>query len=156
MAAGKITLNSVRSTEPGETLWDSELKGFGCRCQKEDKVFIIKYRFGKGRTARQYLYTIGKLGSPWTPDTARDEARKVLGRVAHGENPAEDRRKDKQASSVDEAFTQFMDDGRGKRRPSTQKEYARGYDTHAKGAIGRHRIKDVNRCAFTKLESSLM
>jgi len=37
---------------------------------------------------RQRWLTIGLHGAPWTPDTARDEARRLLGEVVKGHDPA--------------------------------------------------------------------
>jgi integrase len=36
-------------------------------------------------------YTIGKHGSPWMPETARQEARRILGEVAKGGDPSADK-----------------------------------------------------------------
>ena len=38
-------------------------------------------------TGRQRLITIGRHGSPWAPDTARQEALRLLGEVARGGDP---------------------------------------------------------------------
>ena len=54
---------------------------------------MAKYRFG----GRQRWFTIGRHGSPWTPDSARKEALRVLGEVAHGFDPAEKRAVDRRA-----------------------------------------------------------
>ena len=155
MPTKKITITSVQVLKPSETLWDTETKGFGCRCQKESKTFILKYRYGKGRTARQYLYTIGKLGSPWTPDTARNEAKKILGRIANGKNPASERQQQKKASSIDEAFNFFMKDSKGKRGERTIEEYQRLYNKLTKPSLGHHRMQDVTHADIARLHSSL-
>ena len=76
----RITVNLVKSLKPGETVWDISPVGFAARCQRSAKVYCLKYRF-KGR---QRWLTIGKHGSPWTPDTARTEAERLLGMVAGG------------------------------------------------------------------------
>jgi integrase len=44
----------------------------------------LRYRFGGKQTFRK----IGRHGSPFTPDTARNEARRLLGLIATGINPA--------------------------------------------------------------------
>jgi len=156
MSSKKVTISSVRDLDSDQTIWDTETKGFGYRRQKgTDKVFILKYRFGKGRTARQYIYTIGKLGSPWTPDTARDEAKRILGRVANGENPAAERQHKKSANSIDEAFTQFMEDSAGKRAQRTIDEYRRLYEKYAQSQLKRYRAEDVTRADIQKLHSGL-
>src|SRR5262249_28842184 len=40
---------------------------------------------------RQRFVTIGTHGSPWTPDTARREAKRLLGQVAGGGDPQAER-----------------------------------------------------------------
>jgi integrase len=81
-----ITIKTVQALEPGQVIWDSgreAVKGFGCRRQRRAPTYILKYR----AAARQRFITIGPHGSPWTPDTARREARRLLGLVAAGRDP---------------------------------------------------------------------
>jgi integrase len=87
MALRGITVRTVQALKPGETIWDAghkeAVKGFGIRRQRGDPVYVIKYRvFG-----RQRFVTIGRHGSPWTPDKARREAKRLLGLVADGKDP---------------------------------------------------------------------
>lgn len=80
-----ITLRAVSGLAPKATIWDDAVKGFGARRQTSDAVtYVLKYRIG----GRQRFFTIGRHGSPWTPDAARREARKLLGLVAAGKDPA--------------------------------------------------------------------
>jgi integrase len=44
----------------------------------------LRYRF----SGRQTFRKIGRHGSPWTPDTARAEALRLLGQIVSGANPA--------------------------------------------------------------------
>jgi hypothetical protein len=82
---GKITKTSVDRLEPWTVLWDSEVKGFGVRRHGADaRHYLLRYRFGGKQTFRR----IGRHGSPFTPDTARQEARRLLGLIATGVNPA--------------------------------------------------------------------
>lgn len=81
-----IGLRDVRSLGPGETIWDARVSGFGARRQKGPGVsYILFYRTKDGR---QRWATIGRHGSPWTPDTARDEARRLLAEVVAGQDPS--------------------------------------------------------------------
>jgi integrase len=90
---------AVEVTPPGRerVLWDAgdgSVKGFGLRVSaKGARSFILMYRAGKGRTAPLRKVTIGPFGSPWTVDMARTEARRTLGEVAAGKDPAGDRAK---------------------------------------------------------------
>ncbi|WP_166145422.1 site-specific integrase [Methylosinus sp. RM1] len=80
-----ITLRTVAALGPKAVVWDDAVKGFGARRQTSDAVtYVLKYR----ASGRQRFYTIGRHGSPWTPDTARREARRLLGLVAAGKDPA--------------------------------------------------------------------
>lgn len=87
MTSKSITIKMVLALEPGQTIWDGghneAVKGFGVRRQRETPVYVLKYRaFG-----RQRFVTIGRHGAPWTPDTARREAKRLLGLVAAGDDP---------------------------------------------------------------------
>ena len=66
----RITKRPVDHLKPGELVWDAEVKEFGVRCQRSAKTCALKTRIG----GRQRWITIGRHGSPWTPDTARREA----------------------------------------------------------------------------------
>jgi len=72
-------------------LWDSDVKGFGVRLQSAEgaKSFVLKY--GLGRRGRVRKFTIGRMGAPWTVELAREEARRLLGVVAAGADPAHSR-----------------------------------------------------------------
>ena len=82
MAQSKITINSITALKPGETVWDTEVRGFGARCQRRDRVYVVKTRLN----GRQRQFTIGKHGSPWTPAEARKEAKRLLGEIASGKD----------------------------------------------------------------------
>lgn len=42
----KITKRTVDALKPGEIAWDSEIKGFGARCQRKAKTYVLKFRAG--------------------------------------------------------------------------------------------------------------
>src|SRR3954463_9457039 len=72
--------------------FDRDVKGFGLLVTEQgSKSFIVKYRAGSGRTAPTRRVTIGRYGSPWTVEQARAEAKRVLGEVARGGDPAAER-----------------------------------------------------------------
>jgi integrase len=78
-----ITLRTVQSLALGATAWDDNPRGFGVRRQRGDPFYVLKFRLA----GRQRFLTIGRHGSPWTPDTARREARRLLGLIVAGEDP---------------------------------------------------------------------
>jgi integrase len=83
---GKITKTAVDRMGPWSVLWDTEVNGFGVRRHGADgRHYLLRYRFGGKQTFRK----IGRHGSPWTPDSARAEALRMLGLIVSGTNPAQ-------------------------------------------------------------------
>jgi hypothetical protein len=62
---------------------------------------------GTGRNAPTRRLTLAKAGTI-TPDEARTLAKKTLGSVAHGADPAAQRAADKRASTLAEVAEQFL------------------------------------------------
>ena len=83
MAIGKITVRTVEQLAPGSRVWDTVVQGFGVRRQTDGAYYYLRYR----RNGSQYMRSIGRHGSPWTPDTARNEAKRLLGAVVGGDDP---------------------------------------------------------------------
>lgn len=103
MPATIISKRSVDQAVPGANdsfLWDSELRGFGLKITPAGgKVYVVQYRTG-GRGSPTKRVTIGRHGSPWTPDQARRKAKAILGEVAAGRDPAGERRAARQAQKA--------------------------------------------------------
>lgn len=67
--------------------WDSELPGFGLCVGATSKSYLVqRTQGGRGPSRRTVKITIGKHGV-FTAEEARREARDLLNRLAHGENP---------------------------------------------------------------------
>ena len=113
MATGRISKRSVDALKSGEGdvyLWDSELPGFGLKVTPAGGLtYLVQYRVG-GRKGRTRRVTIGKHG-PLTPEQARQEAKRILGEVAAGQDPAEDRTRARQAITVAELCDFYLSEG---------------------------------------------
>jgi len=108
MVGRKIGLREVRALELDQTVWDTTVAGFGARRQRSEVVsYVLIYRTQEGR---QRWHTIGRHGSPWTPDTARVEAQRLLGLVAGGADPAATKRAVRQAATVSDLCDLYMKD----------------------------------------------
>lgn len=80
----KRVVDSVEPAEKDQFLWDGVVKGFGLKVTPNGgRVYVLQYRFA----AKLRRYTIGKHGSPWTPDMARQEAERLLRLIAEGTDP---------------------------------------------------------------------
>ncbi|MDD9981141.1 MAG: integrase arm-type DNA-binding domain-containing protein, partial [Gammaproteobacteria bacterium] len=86
-----------------------DITGFGVRIQPSGtKAFIVNYRSGDGgRKAPNKRVVLGRYG-PLTADKARKMAHEVLGKVAGGDDPAEDRADARGMPTLGDVFEQYM------------------------------------------------
>ena len=99
-----------------------------------------------GQDGGQRTYTIGKHGSPWSLDTARREARRVLGEVVKGADPVADKIAGRKAITVAELCQQYMVDVEAGRL-LTRRKIAKTESTliSDRGRIARHIIPLLGR-----------
>jgi len=113
---GKITKSAVEHLPAGSLLWDQSLNGFGARRQLRHVHYLLRYRLN----GRQRFITIGRHGSPWTPDTARTEARRLLGLVASRSDPADERIRP--AETLGAEIEQYLERKRASLKPGSLNE----------------------------------
>lgn len=89
----KITRELLRDTKPGPKvidIVDTEIKGFTARISPGGAItYGIRYTAKDGRQAR---FSLNKNFPTTSVSDAREEARILLGKVAAGENPAEEKK----------------------------------------------------------------
>jgi integrase len=139
----KRAVDNLLSSGGHALLWDTEVKGFGIRRRQSGTgYYLLKMRVG----GRQRWITMGRHGSPWTPDSARREALRLLGLRAAGRDPATERDRQRVAVTVDELADRFLQEHVAQHcKPRTQEEYQRAVERYIKPALGRHRITDLTR-----------
>jgi integrase len=147
-----IGLREVRTLLPGETVWDAAVTGFLARRQKSEAVtYLVYYRTAEGR---QRWHTIGRHGAPWTPETARREARRILGEVVSGADPAAEKRAARKATTVTELCDAYLADAaagrlltrrRTAKKPSTLATDRGRIERHIKPLLGRLAVSAVER-----------
>ena len=147
----RVGLREVRNLRCNQIVWDTAVPGFGARRQRSDAVsYVLFYR---NREGRQRWFTIGRHGAPWTPDTAREEAKRLLGEVAHKADPAADKRSKRNAKTVAELCDLYLADAKAGRlltrrvqkKPSTLVIDAGRIERHIKPLLGRRTVSDVTR-----------
>jgi integrase len=127
MAVLGITIRAVQALQPGATIWDAghreAVRGFGVRRQLGAPVYVIKYRV----LGKQRFLTIGPHGAPWTPDKARREAKRLLGLVAEGKDPADARAQARLAAAdtLRKVADAYLNHAKQKQRPRTYSEIER-------------------------------
>ncbi|WP_198022759.1 MULTISPECIES: site-specific integrase [unclassified Methylosinus] len=126
------------------------MPGFGARRQKDRASYVLKYRTLDGR---QRWHTIGRHGAPWTPDLARAEARRLLGEIVSGGDPAADRQEGRKAATVAELADLYLADAtsgkilrRGKAKKASTLATDKGrVERHIKPQLGSLKVKAVTR-----------
>jgi integrase len=134
-------------------LWDSELRGFGVRCRASGaKHYVLKYRNSAGR---QRWYTIGRHGSPWTPETARREARRLLGEVAGGLDPAVNSGVARVGMTVSELCDLYLEEGCATKKASTLDTDRSNINRHIRPLLGGLMVGAVTRADVEKLQRDI-
>ena len=105
----KRTVENLQPADKAWIAWDNRLTGFGVRIQPSGvKSFILNYRIGSGgRKTRNRRIAIGRCGH-LTPEDARRLAQELVGRVARGEDPAQERADSRGMPTLREAFEEYL------------------------------------------------
>jgi len=147
----RITKRVVDRIEPGERdqfVWDAEAKGFGLKVTpKGRRIYILQTRVG-GRLRR---HTIGRHGSPWTPEAARKEAIKFLGLVASGGDPSLMAGKARDHMSVSDLCELYLEEGCHTKKPQSHYNDKGNIRRHIKPLIGRIRLSDLRRADIERM-----
>jgi integrase len=143
----RITIPVVKSLRPGETIWDTEVRGFGVRRQRRNPVFVLKTRIA----GRQRFFTIGAHGKGWTVGTARREAERLLGLIAGGADPAHARDAAKLDPTMNTLFDRYLGEGCANKKPSTLLRDRSRIDRHLRPLIGQIRLRNVTRATIERL-----
>jgi integrase len=153
----KKLIDGLEASERRYVVWDTDLKGFGLRVETSGtKAFILRYRpRDGGRDGPKRFITIGRYGS-LTPDEARGEARGILGAVAKGADPANEKGAAKVALTVNALFEEFERlHIKPKLKPNTAASYRSVFDAHITLAIGRKRAADVLAADLLRYQAKL-
>ncbi len=144
----RLTITMVRNAEPADRdyfLWDKSTSGFGIKiCRGGRKSFVCKYRVGRGRRAPTKRVTKGNFGV-WTVEQARQEARRIIGAVANGDDPAHAAQLKRRELTVAELCDKYLKHGLGTKKPSTIVTDRGRITRHIKPLLGKKRIGDITK-----------
>jgi integrase len=137
MAVAKITMRTVAGLAPGSYVSDAVVQGFGVRRQKDGAYYYLRFR----KNGQQQMRSIGRHGSPWTPDTARNEAKRLLGLAVGGDDPFA---KPLLTESFGHEVQRYLDRKRAAMKPRAFEEVERHLTNHA-APLQRLRLGEIDR-----------
>lgn len=156
----RLTPENVEKLRPREGLsveiiWDaapSAPPAFGIRVRTTGKAsYVIQYRTRHGTDRKMRVGGVGSGGL--TLAAAREAARKIIERVAAGEDPASDRRADETAERLEDLVLAYIEHGKTRkgveRAKGTTDDYRRAWAADIKGSVlGRTKPEDVTARAL--------
>lgn len=150
-----ITKAVVDALQPGELVRDTQVRGFGARRQRGEPIYFVQKRIG----GKVRWITIGPHGSPWTVQTARKEAVRLLGEIASGTDPQEqkeiEREKDLGRVSIEKAAADFLAEHGPKLKPRTRQEYERLFKLHILPKLGPIQLEALSRAQVTRFHAGM-
>jgi integrase len=156
---GKIVKTKVDKLQPGEILYDTEIKGFIARALPSGRVsYGFRYRNGDGKSK---WFGLGLHGSI-TADEARTLAKKRAGEVADDRDPVTERgdaraeaakAKNADKNTVDAVLDAFVKRHASHLRSSDQVEHA--FDAYVRPKIGSKSIYEVKRRDIVEMLDSV-
>jgi integrase len=156
----RITKRTVDAAIPGTSgadyfLWDVEVKGFGLRVKPSGiKSYVLKYRIGS-RTRR---LTIGKHGSPWTPEEARRRAVDLLRQVRDGRDPATEKAEARKDLTVADLCDLYLDQGPVEKPNKKQSSWVTdrsNIERHIKPLLGRKLAKVLTQVDVARFQADV-
>jgi integrase len=142
----KIGIRELTALQPQTILWDTVIPGFNARKQFSDVItFSIIYR---SATGIQRWHRIGRLGV-WTPDQARQEARRIRMTVDVGKDPAGEKYAFRTGPTIAELLDDYLVDLaahklNGKKATTIKSDKSR-IENHIRPKLGKYRVVAITQ-----------
>jgi integrase len=119
------------------------------------KSYAVDYRAGSGRGAPKRRLTIGKHGSPWTPEMARTEAKRLLAEVAAGRDPAMMRRGERNRLTFGDLADLYFAEGVSHKKTSTIKADCGRIKHHLRPLLGKLPCDRIGRAEIERMRNAV-
>jgi integrase len=154
----KRTVDAARcpSGVEREYLWDSDVKGFGLMLtSRGTKSYVLQYRTPEGRSRR---VTIGRHGSPWTAEDARQRALEMLRDAHKGRDPLETKAQARSALTVAQLADLYLDEGMAEKPNKKESSWAADRSIigwHIKPLLGRKIAKALTKADVSRFQADV-
>ena len=149
-SSARITKTVVDRLQPNQTVRDTEIRGFGVRRQLGQPVYFLRKKI---RGLDRWMI-IGPHGAPWTTETARREASRLVGLIADGKDPSPATR-DLDNPTLSEATDHFIVEHGPKLKPGSVEKYRILLRLHILPALGHLRVSNLSRPDILRFHSRM-
>ncbi|MBS0271768.1 MAG: tyrosine-type recombinase/integrase [Proteobacteria bacterium] len=151
----KFTKRFVESIapDPEKTLkfWDAEIKGFGLVVLPSGRrTYCIEYRNADQVKKRLKIGVHGHI----TTEEARDLAKRGLGQVAHGHDPAEQKKQVNNLTTVEDLTNNYLERHGYKKRPKSLQEDQKLLQNIILPSLGRLKVLYITRRELESLHKN--
>lgn len=158
----KRVVDAARKATGDVFLWDDEIPGFGLRIKPSGaRSFIVQYRNANGRSRR---LTVGRYGV-LTVEEGRKAAKLALAEVVKGSDPAESRKLERGAMTIEALCREYLDKaerglvltrrGEAKRGTTLYTDNGR-IERHIIPLIGKRTVKDLTSADVRRFQQSVI
>jgi integrase len=152
----KLTKRSVEAQSPREKdviLWDTEVKGFGCKITPAGtRSYFLYYRNHSGTQRRPQIGVHGNI----TCEQARSTAKDWSFLVVQGDDPSRKRQSKRGAPTVAELCDSFLTDHSVvHNKPGTHYNYERLIKRFIVPAWGSRKVHEIDRADVSEMHKSL-
>jgi integrase len=154
----KRTVDAARcpSGVAREYIWDTEVKGFGLMVTAGGaKSYVLQYRTPEGRSRR---LAIGRHGSPWTPEEARQRATDMLRDARKGLDPLEARAEARAALTVAGLADLYLSEGSAEKpnkKASSWETDRSNIERHIKPLIGSKIARSLTKADVSRFQADV-
>src|ERR1700732_94425 len=152
----KRTIDALKPRGKLYIVFDSDVKGFGVRVMPSSvKTFILEYRpNGGGRGVNKKRLAIGRYGS-MTCKQARRAALDALARIRQGNDPSEEKRRQRASLTVSQIIDVFlMNHVAVKLKPMTRAHYKESL-SKVRSSYGSLKAVSLTRALVSSLHQSM-
>lgn len=154
----KLTVELIEKLKPlpegNYTVWDSDLRGFGVRVNRDaTKTFILYYRVRGNRQQRRA--SLGRYGDVKL-EAARLKAQGWLGEVAGGGDPAGRIYEERNIETFDQLADRYLRDyAEVHKKAGSVREDRRNLEVLIRPALGRKQVNAINQADIARFHTSL-
>jgi len=150
----RITKEIIQTQNEPKTIWDTEIHGLGVRITKAgSKSWTLKY--WSRPLQKQRWFTLCPFDA-LTPTLARKKARALVVQIADGADPAQERKRVREAATITELIDRYIREHlEVKNKPSTRGPVRCVIESRIRPTFGKMKIEAVTRADISSLHARM-